>query len=591
MRESLGDYIVDRTESLNDKLIKEYFIDRNDDKISRLLDSEQYLLQGSRGIGKTMLMRSAEIEASDSFGKDSVLAVWVSFEESLRIERIKVINSQVDPFLQWTMGKILIEILNKIIKLKPACLDILNSRLSTIFTCDIDKRYHNYEQYSKLLYEYIDLLEKGDVDDNKLLNEKAPSTELVKILDNPASFKKFLLELINDFKLERIVLLFDEAAHVFSASQQEKFFTFFKSLRHPKIACKAAVYPGVTNYGKYFERNQDAKELRISWSPQVMEDKNYIKNILKKRIKDFNESYWNKLTLNDEIVTTICMCSNGNPRFAFHIIDELQNSNAFKQKSITNTTLVNGLRSLNEGKWTEFITLSNRMVKYKDQITKAESIMKNLFIPNLREWNKKRRKARKKLSAGFYIEASVYEKISKVFDILAYSNFVIVSYSKKSIGHSKYGYYISVNPSLLFADLVLNNAKEMDEVSNNIDNNQVYTDSVPEINHLIESLHNEEEYYCSNSKCDFVTSDGSYTFCKKCGSKMMVTETESLYKILRSHSIDFLNLSHKIVNRLKVKFNTIGEIYDAKLDDIRMEYIQDVRIEKIKNASIEYMAG
>ena len=34
-------------------------------------------------------------------------------------------------------------------------------------------------------------------------------------------------ELIKDFDLKRVVLLFDEAAHVFSYSQQEKFFTFF----------------------------------------------------------------------------------------------------------------------------------------------------------------------------------------------------------------------------------------------------------------------------------------------------------------------------------------------------------------------------
>jgi hypothetical protein len=64
MNKSLGDYIVDRTESLDKKLIKEYFIDKDDDKIIRLLDSEQYLLEGSRGIGKTMLMKKAEIIAN-----------------------------------------------------------------------------------------------------------------------------------------------------------------------------------------------------------------------------------------------------------------------------------------------------------------------------------------------------------------------------------------------------------------------------------------------------------------------------------------------------------------------------------------------
>ena len=52
-----------------------------------------------------------------------------------------------------------------------------------------------------------------------------------------------------------------------------------------------------------------------------------------------------------------------------------------------------------------------------------------------------------------------------------------------------------------------------------------------------------------------------------------------------------LCLSTKIIERIRSKFSTVGEIYDAELDELRMKYIQDVRIEKIKNAAIEYMAG
>lgn len=592
MNKSLGDYIVDRTESLDKKLIKEYFIDKDDDKIVRLLDSEQYLLEGSRGIGKTMLMKKAEIIANENFGRDSILAVWVSFEESIRIERIKVINSSnIDPFLQWTMGKILIEILSRVIELRPTCLEQLSLRLAKVFNNNVENRLESYTEYMRLLNEYIELLERAEIEDNNGLSEMAPSEELARILDNPTSFRKFLIDIVDDFDLKRIVLLFDEAAHVFSFTQQEKFFTFFKSLRHPKIACKVSVYPGITNYGKYFERNQDAKELRIAWSSQSESDLNYIKNIIKKRIKSFNEEYWNKLTVNDDIISTICICSNGNPRFAFHIIDEMQNINLFNQKNITYNQLINCLRRVIEAKWKDFITLSNRMVKYKEHIIQAEEITKDLIIPNLREWNNKRRKTNKKLSIGFYLEETAYKKLSKVFDILAYSNFMNVSDSKKSIGHSRYGYYISINPSLIFADLVLKETREIKDVSNNIDNNQVYSEGTYEIGELISLLHNVEEYHCSNNKCDFVTEDESFTFCKKCGSAMIKTESESLYKILRSHSIEHLNLSSKIILRLKSKFATIGEIYDADIDEIRMSYIQDVRIEKIKNAAIEYMAG
>lgn len=593
MRDSLGSYIVDRTESLNEELIKEYFIDSNDKKIARLLDTEQYLLLGSRGIGKTMLMKKAEIEATDNFEQSSILAVWVSFEESLRIERIKISDSSidVDPFLQWTMGKILIELLNKIIELKPKNLEFLNDKLSQIFPSNNEEIFP-LEYYTNLLNDYLEILETADIENNSDLNNKAPSNELVKILDNPHSFKNFILDIIKNFGLRRIILLFDEAAHVFSPSQQEKFFTFFKSLRSDKIACKAAVYPGITTYGKSFERNQDAKEIKMVWSPLNPEDLTFIKKIIKKRVQSFNPSYWEKLSIQRDIMDSLCMCSNGNPRFVFHIIDELDNSNVFKKKTINKNDLINAIRKVVAAKWDEFITLSNRLVKYKVIISESENWMKNIIIPNLRNWNNNKRLQGKKLSAGFYLESTTFEKLRDVLDILSYSNFVYVDESKKSIGHGKYGYYISINPALLFSDSVLRDSGEMLNTSTNIDNNQNYSETSENIKPLLSVVSIvSDENSCSNTKCDFITDDLSFTFCKKCGSKMEIKEAAPLYKILRSHPIDNLKLSSKIINRLSNKFTNIGELYDVSIDGIRMPYIQDYRISVIKDAVKEYMAG
>ncbi|KUO64248.1 MAG: hypothetical protein APF84_06740 [Gracilibacter sp. BRH_c7a] len=540
-----------------------------------------------------MLMRIAELQSDANFGKSSILSVWVSFEESIRIERIKVIDSTVDPFLQWTMGKILIEVLSKIIDLKPTCVDELSARLANIFgnAVDVSTSQKKYQHYTKILSEYIQVLEKGDIGDSKILSKIAPSPDLTKILDNPTSFKKFLIELIKDFELERVILLFDEAAHVFSYTQQEKFFTFFKTLRHPRIACKAAVYPGITNYGKYFEKGQDAKELRLTWDFNNTQDIKYIKDILKKRIQSFDLEYWNKLTINTAIIDAICVCSNGNPRLAFHIVDNLENEKVFKQKNISLQQVINSVRSVIENKWREFSTLKNRLAKYKTSIEVAEDLMKYTIIPKTREWNNKQRTTAKSLSAGFYLSTNVYDNISQVFDVLAYSSFVSIDYSKKSVGKGLYGYYVSINPSILFADLILRELGEIKLVSKNIRATQGYYTTTTEIKQLIDNLKIENEYRCSNTNCNYTTNDETFTYCPKCANKMELTEPESLYKILRSHDIENLKFSNKLTNRLKDKFSNIGEIYDADIDVIRMKYIQDVRVEKIKNAAIEYMAG
>ncbi|KZE43579.1 hypothetical protein [Rossellomorea marisflavi] len=591
LEKSLGDFLADRTESLEDDFIKEYFIEYSREKIQRLTDSEQYIFEGSRGIGKTMLMKYAALKANETFGQDSILGVWITFEESIRLERIKVVETGIDPFLQWTMGKILLEVLLTITSLKPNNIEKLNSRLSSIFGSQ--QPQNNYTAYSKLLADYINILETGDIENNVLLKDQAPSIQLSSILDNPNSFKKFLKDLISDFGLHRIVLLFDEAAHVFSFSQQEKFFSFFKGLRDPQIACKAAVYPGITNYGKYFEKGQDAKELTLSWVPNNKDNVNYIKQILKKRIQAYDPSYWNLLTVNPNIINTICICSNGNPRFAFHIIDELESNGVFKQKSIQIQKVINSIRVVLETKWKEFNTLKNRLVKYKEFIDQAEELVKKSLIPNLREWNNKRRGKDNKLSAGFYVSTGVYNNIPQIFEVLAYSNLLSIDYTKKSIGKGHFGYYMSFNPSILFSDGIMKDVKEIDNISISIENNQAYYPTTPKMTHLIESLKFENEYHCSNSKCDYKTSNEEYVFCPKCGNDMETPEPEpeSLYKILRSHSIDNLKLSDKIITRLSYKFSNIGEIYDATIDDIRMKYIQNVRAERIKNAAIEYMAG
>lgn len=592
MSNSIGDYIVDRTESLNDELIKKFFIDRNDGKILRLLDSEQYIFEGSRGIGKTMLMRSAEIIAKENFERDSILATWISFEEALRIERISIVDSNaVDPFLQWTMGKILLETLRKIISLKPSSSDILGNRLSLIFNNSTTEAINSYEYYTNILKDYVEILEKGDIEDNNELNEKTPSVELAKILDNPISFKRFLLSLCEEFELERIVLLFDEAAHVFSSVQQEKFFTLFKSLRDHKIACKAAVYPGITNYGKYFEKGQDAKTLWINWMPNDKDDIDYIKDILKKRIQSYNTEYWNKLTINKGVIETICICSNGNPRFAFHIIDELDNKDLFNKKSITYQMVINAIRSVFESKWKEFNTLKNRMPKYSSYIKEAEVFIKESIIPNLKVWNGKRRETNKKLSIGLYIETVAYDKISKIFDILAYANIITINYSKKSIGQGYYGYYVTLNPSILFSDSIIKEPQEIYNTSIAIENNQAYYKSTIQIEELISNVTVDKEYKCTNKNCVFTTNQ-NYNFCPNCGSKISKEEDVSLYKILRSQDIDNLALSSYIISILRDEFNNIGKLQDASIEEIKMiKHIKDKRAEKIKNAVTEYMVG
>ncbi|MDM1384567.1 hypothetical protein HX024_18060 [Myroides marinus] len=316
-----------------------------------------------------------------------------------------------------------------------------------------------------------------------------------------------------------------------------------------------------------------------------------IENIIKIRLKEYDNNYWNKLSSNQDVLRTLCVCSNGNPRFAFHIVDELENNKAFKGNSVSSQILINSVRSVFNTKWKEFETLKHRLVKFEKYIVEAETFIKQTILPNLRLWNDKQRKNKSKLSIGFYITTDAFDKLEKVFSVLSYSNIINIDYSKKSVGHHKHSYYVTINPSLLFTDLIIKDISELKNTSIAIENNQSYSESTSSIKELISNISDVIYIECSNTNCDFKTKDDTFKFCPKCGNKIEIKEEESLYKILRSHSIDNLKISKNIANRLKTKFKNIGEIYDAGLDDIRMTYIQDVRIVIIKNAALEYMAG
>ncbi|UXK09519.1 hypothetical protein N5094_04570 [Shewanella putrefaciens] len=465
---------------------------------------------------------------------------------------------------------------------------MLGERLASIYGKPQQK---DYQKLIDVLDQYVLALEVGDIDSDQEMLDCAPSKKLRDILDNPSSFKSFLLDLVSEFKLCRIVFFFDEAAHVFSYSQQEKFFTFFKTLRSPKIACKAAVYPGITNYGKHFERGQDAKELKLEWSAKSLSDTDYIKEIIKKRLLAYEESYWAKINADADALSIIAICSNGNPRFAFHILDEIDTSGGFKN-NVTKSSVVSAVRVVFENKWREFSSLKKRLLKYKNHIEFAESIIKSHVIPNLKSWNERRRKENKKLSIGFLITTTAFDKLVHVFSVLDYSNIIKIDYSRKSSGHGVYSYYVGVNPSAIFSDLIIKDVKEFDSVSVAIEHNQSYSDSTDFISLLSSQVEVSEEYRCSNINCDFSTTEDYFKFCPKCASPIKKDEVESLYKILRSHDLDSLPVSQKISTRLKTKFLNVGDVYDADIEMIKeIDYIKDVRANRIKAYAVEYMAG
>jgi hypothetical protein len=74
-----------------------------------------------------------------------------------------------------------------------------------------------------------------------------------------------LTRLSQDLK-RRVVLLFDDAAHIGREKPLEVFFDLFRTLSSSLTSCKASIYPGVTKFGVRFDVFNDSTVIDISRS-------------------------------------------------------------------------------------------------------------------------------------------------------------------------------------------------------------------------------------------------------------------------------------------------------------------------------------
>ena len=241
-----------RSEDLNYAQIKELSVLGPFEKhiISILKQPGAHLLEGARGVGKSMLLKSAEIEMDSEFAAERRLGVYVSFKTSTVLEGVKA--GERDGFQLWVNAKILQALHSKL------------EQLDLIGKGGEADPYHRIFGISSVattrvfLEDKLFQLQKLAFATNKEEVLAQIGEEFLDRVRDTGFLTEMVQGVIGQFSLRRIVFLFDEAAHTFIPAQQEIFFEIFKLLHGGAIASKAAVYPSVTSYGRNFEVGHDA---------------------------------------------------------------------------------------------------------------------------------------------------------------------------------------------------------------------------------------------------------------------------------------------------------------------------------------------
>ncbi|WP_338869309.1 hypothetical protein [Myxococcus stipitatus] len=287
--------------------------------LRRLSTGENILLEGCRGVGKTMLMRAAASRlARDVKQGRRVLGVHTTFKRYLAtIPPLGTTNTpELGNFKAWVNARIL---------------SALKEQLRLVFSDD--QRYLNSTVHKVDWTKVISLLEttyQGNPDtiNHSILGNVGLSESDFRSLQGYTFTAEILQQTRKTFNLDLLVLLLDDAAHALDTRAQGEFFTLIKSLYGEGLAFKIAVYPAVTRYGLDFSYGHDAVVVSLGEIPRVGTMESYF-DLLRRRLQ-LSDEEGDARTLIERILNShpdwirlLVYCANGNPRGLLKLVSQL----------------------------------------------------------------------------------------------------------------------------------------------------------------------------------------------------------------------------------------------------------------------------
>lgn len=564
-----------RTEDLEDTQISMLAVigELEAEVIAKLKFSGAHLLQGARGIGKSMLLKQTEAELDRDFKKDRALGVYVNFKTSTLLEGVKADNRNA--FQIWVGAKILQALYEKLIS---------NGIISNNDASDPFKRIFGVDSISglqKVLQEKIHLLQRLSKDEDKSQIIEKLGRDFLDKVNDITYVLEIIKEITIEYSLNRVVFLFDEAAHTFIPEQQEIFFEIFKLLHGGKIAVKAAVYPSITNYGKNFEIGHDAILISLGdFEPGVTSrdaSRKQYRALITKRIPEgkLRKEVFSKGELLDQCIHL----STGNPRAFLHLFNRVYD------RGYTERALLLATQDYVDQELLPYhLGLSKRLPKYAPHVKLGLDILRDYIIPEIRKKNAREKKTQYQ-SAFFTLQRDMPPNLKLALDLLCYSG-VLSKQGTVKIASRKTGQRYMVHLALLFTEKAFNSNK-FTEVINMISltDYREFSATDKEFDQYLNKLKQTSEE-CQNCSSE-IPPDAK--FCPKCGTKI---EEKSIVGELLDDSVREISISDAIADRVEPEYPLVGDVIHASREDLmKISYIKNVRSRIIKNAAEEYISG
>lgn len=387
-----------RTEDLTADDIRALYVETKRDRsiVDALCASTPIIIEGSRGTGKSFLMRVAEARLLGDLSVQRSLPVYVTFAKSSLVH-----TNDPQQFQHWMLSRICDRVLR--ILYKNGLLTAAGASVSVLAGGELPlSPEQSVMQRIATLYEESYKNPGESVDSSPV-----PDVE---------AFKDAIEDLCDAVKLRRIVLLFDEAAHIFRPEQQRQFFTLFRDLRSPYISCNAAVYPGVTMYGPAFQTKHDATIEKLN--RDVLE-RDYRESMREIVTKQADASLIADINRQGENFDALAYAVAGNPRLLLKTVALAPKLNSTQVATVLKKFYRTGI-------WAEHSELAERYAGHRALVDWGRSFIEDNVLSDTKAKNDQRiQEERLESTCSIWIHRDAREAVKESLRLLAYTGIVV----------------------------------------------------------------------------------------------------------------------------------------------------------------------
>ena len=521
-----------RTENIKPTKIFDYFVETGEDRkiIDRLKSETPVILVGSRGVGKSFLLRVAEAELQKEFNSGRILAVYISFTQGAVLQ-LKSENQ----FYQWMLARLCSAIIRKL------------KKVGLVTPCSALAQTMNDEGLSQL----ISIFENSWKTDVSNIN--------LNCLPAIDDFKDEIEDICEEANINSINIYFDEAAHILRPAQQRQFFSLFRDINSPYLNCNAAVYPGVTSFGNYFQPIHDAVFIDLERDPT---SEGYVKTMNEIVEKQADGKLISNIKRNMENFSVLAFAANGNPRLLLKTLSRAQSLSSRDINTVIREFYKNDI-------WEEHSLLSEKYSGFKSFIDWGRDFIEDHVLQEIKNKNEGYLIEDKKTTCFFWIHRETPEQVKKALSLLCYTGIISLHSEAMKATRGEIGTRYSVNFGCLMS----------------LENNPTST-GLPivkniTIKRMTEFGANHPAYSSLDSGLvDF--SDGII---------------EDALQLQLDKPVDFLDIPSWLIDALKglslLKIRDVLEATEAKIQNAY--YVGRVRSKYIKNEALsavfEYLSG